>query len=139
MRYAIVLSLAVLLSGCAGGSTSPESVVRGWSTALDRGDNDGAARYFAAGAQVVQGGTITRLRGEADATAFNRSLPCAGRIVDLRVEGSDVTAVFVLGNRPGSVCDGPGQKASAVIRVRGGKIVLWHQVAAVQSSPGDTI
>jgi limonene-1,2-epoxide hydrolase len=139
VRYAIVLSVAVLLSGCGGGSTSPESVVRGWSAALDRGDNDRAARYFAAGAQVVQGGTVTRLRSEAAAIAFNRSLPCAGRIVDLRVEGSDVTAIFVLSDRPGSLCDGPGQKASAVIRVRGGRIVLWHQVATIQSSPGETI
>ncbi len=58
----------------------------------------------------------------------------------MRIEtrGDAVTATFVLGDRPTSRCDGPGIKARAVIRVRAGKIVLWHQVPIPNAPPVDT-
>jgi hypothetical protein len=135
--------VGLLVAGCGSGAhrkvkavQSPETVVRSWSKALNSGDNERAARLFALHAEIVQGGLDVRLRTHADAVAFNASLPCAGRIVDLQTDGDTVTATFVLADRPGSPCDGPGQKARAVFQVAGGKIVLWHQIPAPDSPAG---
>ena len=124
-----------LLAGCGGGRTSPESVVRAWSKALNAGDNQGAADLFAPGAEVVQGPVVIRLRTHADAVVWNAGLPCSGKIVALSTRGATVTATFLLGNRPRSACDGPGHRATAVFRIRGGKIVLWHQVPSAATPP----
>ena len=124
----VLLAAAALVAGCGGHTTaSPESVARAWSTAINTGDNDAAARLFAPGAIVIQNEQIV-LRTHADAVAWNAGLPCAGHIVDLAVDGDRVTVTFVLGRRPGQICGGPGQKAAAVFTVRRGKIVLWHQI-----------
>ena len=120
--------LALLPTACGARPRSPAGVVRAWSRALNVGDNDGAADLFARDARVIQNGRVLRLRTHAEARDFNRALPCSGRIVGLTVDGEQVTATFVLGDRPASRCDGPGEEAAAVFRVRGGKIVLWHQV-----------
>ena len=132
MRFLLALSLAatLLASGCGAGGRSAEDVVRAWSRALNAGDNEAAAALFAPGARVVQGGLVTVLATHADAVRWNRGLPCSGKIVDLERSGNDVTATFVLGDRPASACDGPGDRAAAVFRIRGGHIVLWHQVPA---------
>ena len=100
------------------------AVVRAWSRALNAGDDRAAAKLFARGAEVVQGEEVLRLRTQADAFAFNAALPCSGRIVSLRSRGDTATATFRLGERPAHRCDGPGQHATAVFRVRKGKIVL---------------
>ncbi len=127
-RAALALALLALSAGCGSASAaSPASVVRAWSKAINRGDNERAARLFAPGAVVIQDGEL-RLATHADALAWNSALPCAGHISSLTLSGDEVTANFVLGNRPGARCDGPGQRASAVFRIRHGKIVLWHQV-----------
>jgi SnoaL-like domain len=131
---AAALLLAVL-AGCGGGKASPESVVRAWSKALNAGDNQGAANLFAPGAQVVQGPVVIRLRTHADAVVWNAGLPCSGKIVALSTSGATVTATFLLGDRKTSPCDGPGHRATAVFRIRGGKIVLWHQVPGPVSPP----
>jgi hypothetical protein len=127
--------LVALLAGCGGGKASPESIVRAWSKALNAGDNQGAADLFAPGAQVIQGRIVIRLRTHADAVVWNAGLPCSGRIVALSTRGATVTATFLLGNRPTSACDGPGHRATAVFRIRGGKIVLWHQVPNAATPP----
>ena len=93
------------------------------------------ARTRACSMLVIQGSVVTRLRTHADGVAWNAGLPCSGRIVSLRARGATVTATFLLGDRPASSCDGPGRKATAVFRVRDGKIVLWHQVP--QPPPSD--
>jgi hypothetical protein len=111
---------------------SPPAIVRQWSAALNANDNVSAAGLFAPGARVVQPGVNVRLT-PALALAFNSSLPCAGRIVALRVTGERVVATFVLGHRPNHVCDGPGQKAAALFVVHKGKIVLWEQVSVPTS------
>jgi ketosteroid isomerase-like protein len=131
----IGVSIALLGAGCGGGQRSPESVVRAWSSALNAGDNEGAADLFAPHAVIVQGGAEQRFRGRADALAWNSELPCSGRIVSVASKGDTVTATFVLGDRATSRCDGPGAKARAVVRVRDGKIVLWHQVPAPDRPP----
>jgi limonene-1,2-epoxide hydrolase len=127
--------LAVAAVGPAQAAEKPATVVRAWSAALNRNDNEHAARLFAHGARVVQPGVDVRLRSHALAVAFNNALPCAGRIVALEVQGDRATATFVLGQRPKHRCDGPGQKAAALFVVRNGKIVRWEQVPVPKGSP----
>lgn len=108
---------------------SPAAVVRKWSAALNANDNAAAGALFAKNARVIQGALDIRLTTSRLAVAFNGSLPCAGKIVRITVKGNAAVATFVLGHRPKHACDGPGQKAAALFLVRGGKIVLWEQVA----------
>jgi limonene-1,2-epoxide hydrolase len=141
VRSALALGacLLALAAACGGGSRSPESVVRAWSRAIDADRNDAAADLFARGAEVVQGGQVTRLRTHADAVAWNAGLPCSGTIVALARSGDVVRATFLLGDRRRSRCDGPGEQATAIFRVHDGKIVLWHQVDAGLPAPTATV
>ena len=131
-----MLAAAVLLAGCGGHkAASPERVARAWSDAINAGDDEKAADLFAPGAVIVQGTQIT-LSTHADALQWNAGLPCAGHVVSVDVEGEQATVVFVLGRRPGHLCDGPGQRAAAVFGVHDGKIVLWHQIPVPGSGAG---
>jgi SnoaL-like domain len=133
MRFlATIAVLGILAAGCGSGSRSGEEVVRAWSEALNAGDNEAAAELFAAGAQIVQGGRTVRLETHEDAIAWNASLPCSGRIVELETDGDTVTATFVLDDRTTTACDAPGAQATAAFRIDDGKIVLWHQLEAEQ-------
>lgn len=127
LRLALALLPVAVLTGCGSSAPSPESVVRAWSQELNSGDNEAAAKLFAHGARVVQAGTTIRLETEADAVAWNAALPCSGRLVSIETRGDTTRATFVLGDRQKSKCDGPGQRATAIVRVDKGKIVLWHQ------------
>jgi limonene-1,2-epoxide hydrolase len=127
--------LAVAAVSPAQGAETPAAVVRQWSAALNRNDNEHAAQLFARGARVVQPGVDVRLVSHKLAVAFNNALPCAGRIVAIDVRGNRATATFVLGQRPKHRCDGPGQKAAALFVVRNGKIVRWEQVAVPKGTP----
>jgi limonene-1,2-epoxide hydrolase len=133
--WAAALAVAAVGAQAAAAVTSPASVVRAWSKALNANENARAARLFAPGAHVVQSGFDVPLRSRALAVAFNASLPCAGRILSIRVRGNRATATFLLGERPKHHCDGPGQKAAAVFTVRNGKIVRWEQVPVPQDQP----
>jgi hypothetical protein len=128
MRPQLTLALlfAAVLAGCGSTPPSPESVVRAWSQELNTGDNNDAGKLFAPGAEIVQEGTTMRLETEAQAVAWNAALPCSGRIVSITTNGETTRATFILGDRPKHKCSGPGQKATAIVRVRKGKIVLWH-------------
>jgi hypothetical protein len=86
----------------------------------------------------VQGGHVLTLRTRHQAVAWNSALPCSGRIVSIQTRGQTATATFVLGDRRHSQCDGPGQQATAIVKVVHGKIVLWHQTSA-QGPTGPTI
>ena len=136
---ALGLVLIVVAAGCGGGSHSPESVVRAWSQELNAGDNEAAASLFALNATVIQGGRVITLRTFEDAVAWNASLPCSGEIVSIRERGEDAVATFVLGDRMETKCDGPGERATAVFRVRKGKIVLWHQTSDSNPPAGTTV
>jgi len=129
VRVLATVAVAVVLAGCGGhGTRSPEDVVRAWSAALDRNDNDRAAALFAPNARVIQNGTIT-LATHDDAASWNATLPCGGIITSIAQRGGgEVVAVFDLSERPDHACDTPGQQAAAVFRVVHGKIVLWQQV-----------
>jgi len=137
VRRTVALLALTLVAGCGGGKhvSTPAEIVRAWSADLNGSHDAAAAALFAHGAQVVQGGAIATLQTSADAEAFNSSLPCAGRITKLDVRHEFVTATFRLGERPGHACDAPGATASALFRIRGGKIVLWHQVESAPASP----
>jgi len=140
VQFLLLIGATLALTGasCGGGTASAESVVRAWSSALNAGDNESAADLFATNAEIIQGGAEHRFSNRSDAVAWNAALPCSGRIVRIDARGDDVTATFVLGDRATSRCDGPGIEARAVIRVRGGKIVLWHQVPIANAPPVQT-
>ena len=125
--------LAVAAAGPAHAAASPADVVRAWSRALNVNDNERAARLFAPNARVIQPGVDVRLNTHRLAVAFNAALPCAGRILGIRVNGERATATFVLGTRPRHRCDGLGQRAAALFVVRAGKIVRWQQVPVPQT------
>jgi len=130
---------AGVLAGCGSTPPSAESVVRAWSQQLNVGDNQGAAKLFAPGAEIVQAGTIVRLNTQAEAIAWNAALPCSGRIVSIKSNGNTTHATFILGDRQKSKCDGPGKRATAIVRVKNGKIVLWHQTSAAPAPVGPTV
>jgi hypothetical protein len=132
-----LLVAAVAGSGAATAarnSASPAAVARAWSKNLNANRNAAAARLFAPNARVVQPGVDVVLSSRALAIGFNDSLPCAGRIVAITVDGNRAVATFVLGQRPKHRCDAPGVKAAALFVVRGGKIALWQQVAVPKPS-----
>jgi limonene-1,2-epoxide hydrolase len=133
------LLLVAALAGCGSTPPSPESVVRAWSQELNTGDNRAAAKLFAPDAQIVQAGTTLRLRTQAQAVAWNAALPCSGRIVSIKATGDTTRATFILGDREKRKCDGPGQRATAIVRVKKGKIVLWHQTSAQPAPVGPTV
>jgi limonene-1,2-epoxide hydrolase len=139
LQLTLALVLGLFVAGCGSTPPSPESVVRAWSQELNQGDNQAAARLFARGAEVVQAGTTRRLETQAQAEAWNARLPCSGRIVSIKTRGDTTTATFVLGDRQESKCDGPGQRATAIFRVRDGKIVLWHQTSPSPEPVGPAV
>jgi limonene-1,2-epoxide hydrolase len=138
-RVAGLLLVAGVLTGCGSGSPDAESVVRAWSQALNQGDNDSAGKLFAPGAEVIQGNSVLTLKTQQDAVAWNAALPCSGRILSIHSRGQTATATFLLGDRPHSKCDGPGQKATALFKVIHGKIVLWHQTGGSAGSPPPSV
>jgi hypothetical protein len=113
---------------------SPPAIVRAWSRDLNTNDNEAAAALFARGARVIQPGVDVRLTAKL-ALAFNKSLPCGGRITRIQRKGDRVTATFVLTERPGHRCDGPGQTAAALFVVQKGLITRWQQVAVPPKPP----
>ena len=118
-----------------------QEIVSAWSNAVNSGDNEAAADLFAPGAVVIQGGLAGELATHADAVAFNASLPCSGRIVDMATEGEIVTVVFELADRPTSACDAaPGTLAAAQFLIRTQKIIAWQQIAVPENGlpPAET-
>ena len=121
--------LAITSTGCGGSKAQdPEAVVDSWSQAINGGDDEAAAKLFAKDAVVIQDGQRLTLASEAEALAFNASLPCGARVVGKKSDGNDVTTTFTLTRRPGHMCDGTGQAVVTVFTIEDGKITLWHQL-----------
>ena len=141
MRILALALLVALLPAPVAGAVRVDSpaatkrVVRAWSARLNAYDNAGVARLFARPAVFVQGGAALRLETYSDIALWHSLLPCAGRIVSIRVKGESATAVFVLANGKHRRCDAPGQKAAAVFRIRHGKILTWVQVPVPPPAP----
>ena len=126
-RFLIVLALVA--AGCGGGQTTPEEVVRGWSAAVNRGDDEAAAGLFGSRVVFVAGDYRTVLRTHAQAVAFNRALRWCGPIVRLARHGGEVIAQFSLRTR--GHCEGGGrERGSVAFRVRDGTIVEFDQIGA---------
>jgi len=141
MRLVAILLGLLALTACGGKKTASASeVVRAWSAALDRNDNEEAARLFADRAQIVQNGEAT-LATHADAVHWNAALPCGGRIIHLEVRSkSQVLAVFELEERPQHRCDANGSQAATLFEIEHGRIVLWHQTAVPENfAPGGQV
>jgi hypothetical protein len=140
----------VAVAGCGGGSekhspTPPqvhrplpgESVVRGWTEALYKGQYERAANYFARGAIVQQSQTVV-LTTHIKALAFNLSLPCRAKVTDVKQEPRGVLlASFKLFPGRGGLC-AKGGTARVRFFIRHGKIESWRQLPEAPTPPGQS-
>jgi hypothetical protein len=154
-RVAALLAVAALLGGGCGGSgkddhatpappkpppasASGESVIRGWTMAMYRGDYDTAARYFAVNA-IIQQLQIITLRTHADAVAWGRSLPCRAKVTGIRPEKNGVLlATFDLFPGVGGTCPGGG-KARVRFFIHHGRIEAWRQLPDPPQPKGQSV
>ncbi|MGI8559737.1 MAG: hypothetical protein ACR2ND_15780 [Solirubrobacteraceae bacterium] len=138
----VALSACCVLAGC-GGAAQQTRVVRGaqpsgsgiptirsWSEALTRSDLLAASALFAIPslAQIDPAGPVGRITRAADARALDESLPCGAKLLDARPRGRYVDALFLLTQRPGVRCDGPGGTARVAFRIAAGKIAEWRRL-----------
>ena len=116
-------------------------MIRGWSSALARGDVAVASRYFATPSLLQPDPNIpaVTLRNQAEVRAANRAFPCGARLLSTRAVGGYVDALFVLGDRPGGGPGGCGVGTGLTARVAfvitSGRIVQWRRIP---DEPGDT-
>jgi len=123
--------LAIVAAGCGGGRTSPVEVVRAWSAAVNRGDDEAAAALFGPRVDFVAGDYQRVLRSRAEVLAFTRAIGWCGPIVRLATSGGEVIAQFALASRPSGHCDRGGrERGSVAFRVLDGKIVGFDQIGA---------
>jgi hypothetical protein len=123
--------LALAGAGCGGGGKSATQVVRAWSAAVNRGDDEAAAALFGPQVVILAGDHRRMLRTPAQVLAFNRALGWCGPIVRLARSGDEIVARFALTSRPGRRCDRGGrERGSVAFRVREGKIVRFDQIGA---------
>lgn len=116
-----------------GGKSSEEEAIRAWSAALNDGDFDEAASFFADGA-VVEQLEETRLDDRDAAVAFNRSLPCKAEVTGVEDEGDTLLASFRLRDGPGGPCEGG---ARVRFRFEDGKFAEWRQLPPTPVPEGD--
>jgi hypothetical protein len=127
--FLAVLALAAV--GCAGDRTpkTPAEVVRAWSAAFNRGDEEAAAKLFGPKTVFVAGDYQTVLRTRAQVLAFHREMVWCGPIVRLAAHGDEVEAQFSLASRPNAHCERGGpERGSVYFRIRDGKIVSFDQI-----------
>ena len=129
-RRCLVGVLALVLAGCGGGGhKTPAQVVRAWSAAVNRGDNEAAAALFGSKVVFVAGDSRFVLRTRAQALAFHRAIGWCGPIVRLARDGGEVVAQFSLASRSSGHCERGGrERGSVAFRIRHGKIVYFTQL-----------
>ncbi len=118
------------------------TVIRGWSSALLRGDAHGAAAYFARPSQFINGGgpggvPVISIHTLRDAEAVDATLPCGAKFISADQRGRYVNALFRLTDRPGpgGGCGaGTGQLARTNFLIAHGHIVQWIRAP---NDPGD--
>lgn len=158
MRPAQLIALCVLLvalAGCDSGSDDaaeerprPEAapgqeparpserrVIRNWLAALNRGDYESAADFFAPDALVDQG-LAYRLPDRTAARTFNSGLPCRADLADLDDAGRRAVASFRLRAGPGGPCSGIVQVRFAFDRR--GKFTEFRQLEGQELRPGES-
>ena len=132
-RAAVVVAAALVFVAAAPAARGPAAVVRAWSAALNRGDNEAAANLFAKNAVVAQPGYTLPLKTHKLALLWNKSLPCKGRILWITVRKNVADATFLLSDRsPVQRCDGPGTRARAAFTVVNGKIAAFVQLPVIE-------
>jgi limonene-1,2-epoxide hydrolase len=139
------IAVAVVLSGCGGGSSDSGAttheiagdansadihVIDAWVTALRHGDVKAAAGYFAIPSIAENGPVLLHIHSLQDARRFNESLPCGATLVRAETTGQFTTATFRLTERPGpGACGaGAGQIAKTSFVIHDGKIAQWRRV-----------
>jgi hypothetical protein len=145
VRGIAVAVTAVLLAGCGGGGgddpkpappqRSDRAIIAAWLDALNARDYDRAAGFFAKDA-IVDQGQPARLPDRSAARAFNRSLPCKGKLATVKDEGPTTLGTFTLrpgSGGPSSNCDG---SASVRFTIKAGRFTHWRQLPQAPAQPG---
>ncbi len=136
----VLVSLSLAACGGSGddrttipGDADPAAVavIEGWAEALQEGDVDAAAEFFALPSIAVNGLTL-RITDIEDARRFNASLPCGATLTDVVTDGEYTVATFELTERPGpGTCgSGTGTEARTAFQIEEGKIAEWRRVVA---------
>jgi hypothetical protein len=116
----------------ASGAPAPgsERVIRAWTDAVRDADFDAAAELFGRRARVQNGTPVFILQDRAAAKRWNAALPCGARVTRARGASRGFTIVrFRLVERRGADCgSGTGGDASAIVRVRDGRITEWYRL-----------
>jgi hypothetical protein len=112
-------------------------VIQAWVGALDRGNVDAAASYFALPSVAENGPLLLHITTHSQARAFNATLPCGAHVIRASTAGRFTTATFRLDERPGPGSCGPGSGsvAKTAFVIRSGKIVQWRRVGAGGRAP----
>ncbi len=110
---------------------SSTRVIRRWLAALDRGDVERAAHYFALPSTFQNTGTpVLHIDSEEERIAVNLSLTCGARAERTGSAGAYTIVLFRLVERtgPGGGCGtGVGATARGAILVSGGLIREWYR------------
>jgi hypothetical protein len=116
-------------------------VIRRWLAALDRGDVERAARYFALPSKFQNTGTpVLHIDSEEERIAVNLSLTCGARAERTGGAGAYTIVLFRLVERtgPGGGCGGGvGATARGAILVSGGLIREWYRLPDDPSAAPD--
>jgi len=111
---------------------SSTRVIRRWLAALDRGDVERAAHYFALPSKFQNTGTpVLHIDSEEERIAVNLSLTCGARAERTGGAGAYTIVLFRLVERtgPGGGCGtGVGATARGAILVSGGLIREWYRL-----------
>jgi hypothetical protein len=105
-------------------------VIRRWLAALNHGDVERAAHFFALPSKFQNFGTaVLTVDSERERIAINLSLTCGAKAVRTGSAGRFTIVTFRLIERPGGDCGrGTGGTARGAIRVAGGKIREWYRL-----------
>jgi hypothetical protein len=147
MRLALLAVLLLALTGCGDDGEQPapdrgdERVIRGWSKAVNAGQYERAASFFAPGAVVEQQSEF-RLRDREAAEFFNRTLPCRADVTGVEDEGRTSLATFRLREGREGECgpgDGEGEIAKVRFLIRDGQIREWRQLPQEPAPEGEVV
>jgi len=120
---------------------SSTRVIRRWLAALDRGDVERAAHYFALPSTFQNTGTpVLHIDSEEERVAVNLSLTCGARAERTGGAGAYTIVLFRLVERtgPGGGCGtGVGATARGAILVSGGLIREWYRLPDDPSAAPD--
>src|SRR5438067_8833657 len=137
----------VIVAGCGGGSShqasnqqrpaksasrpADEKVIRGWNKAINAGDYEKAASFFAPKAVVTQD-YVLQFPDHKIAVEWNSGLPCRADITFIRAERATSLAGFHLRTGRSGGCKGGGS-AQVRFTIRGGLIQRWQQILRPQA------